>query len=144
MRNIKIDFPRFGGTDALQWIFQAKQFFDYYAIPDNHRLKIASIHFDGPIVPWFERLQKSGKLTSWQVLTKSLEFNYGPLAFDCPRYSFFRLTQEGMVAQCFDQFTALAAWVHGVPKEILLDSFISGLTKELHAEIIPWHPEYLD
>lgn len=27
VRNIKIDFPCFGGIDALNWIFQAEQFF---------------------------------------------------------------------------------------------------------------------
>ncbi|XP_039140565.1 uncharacterized protein LOC120277791 [Dioscorea cayenensis subsp. rotundata] len=144
VRNIKIDFPRFGGTDAWQWIFQAEQFFGYYAVPDKHRLKIASVHFDGPVVPWFQRLQKSGKLTSWEVLTTALEKNYGPSAFDCPRYSLFRLTQDGTMAQFFDQFTALDNRVQGVPDDILLDSFVSGLTKELQAEIIPWHPEDLD
>lgn len=73
-----------------------------------------------------------------------MEINYGPSAFDCPRYSLFRLTQDGTVVQFFYQFTALANRVHDVPEEILLDSFISGLTKELQAEIIPWHPEDLD
>lgn len=131
VRNVRIDFPRFAGSDALQWIFQAEQFFDYYGVPDNHRLKIASVHLDGEVVPWFQRLQKAGKLTSWQAFTKSLECTYGPSIFDCPRYSLFRLTQDGSVAQFYAHFTALANRVDGVPEQILLDCFVSGLRKEL-------------
>lgn len=58
MRNIKIDFPRFAGSDALQWILQAEQFFYYYGVLDHHCLKITSVHLGGPMVPWFQRLQK--------------------------------------------------------------------------------------
>jgi len=123
--------------------FKWNIFFYYYGVPNHHRLKIASVHFDGPVVPWFQRLQKSGKLTSWQVLTKSLECTYGPSAIDCQKYSLFRLTQEGTMPQFFYHFTALANRVLGVPEDILLDNFVSGLNKELQAEIIPWHPEDL-
>jgi len=34
IRNIKPDFPCFDGSEVLQWIFKAKQFFDYYNTPD--------------------------------------------------------------------------------------------------------------
>lgn len=128
----------------MQWIFQAEQFFDYYGVPDNHRLKIASVHFDGPVIPWFQRLQKSGKLTSWQVLTASLERKYGPSVFDCPRHALLRLTQEGSVTQFHDHLTALVNRVSGVSEEILLDCFLSGLKRELQAELVPWNPDDLE
>jgi len=28
-RNVKLDFPRFNGSEVLQWIFKAEQLFDY-------------------------------------------------------------------------------------------------------------------
>lgn len=144
VRNIKIDFPRFGGIDALNWIFQAEQFFEYYGVPDQHRLRIASVHFDGPVVPWYQRLQKAGKLTSWGNLTKSLECTYGPPVFESPRYSLFRLTQESTVAEFYAHITVLANRVNGVPEDVLMDCFIGGLKKELQAEVIPWDPDDLD
>lgn len=52
-RPVKVDFPRFEGVDVLPWIFKAEMFFKYYNISDPYRLDIASIHFDGPIIPWF-------------------------------------------------------------------------------------------
>ena len=60
---VKLDFPRFASQDALQWIFQAEQFFYYYEVPDVFCLKIVVVHLDGSVVPWFQMLQKFGKLT---------------------------------------------------------------------------------
>ncbi|GKF72487.1 hypothetical protein Tco_0208601, partial [Tanacetum coccineum] len=45
VRQVKLDFPRFGGSDPLNWLFRAEQFFSYYDTPDAQRLTIASVHF---------------------------------------------------------------------------------------------------
>lgn len=55
-RSAKMDLSRFDGNNALQWIFQAEKFFDYYDIFYAYRLKVVAIHFDGVIVPWFQML----------------------------------------------------------------------------------------
>ena len=128
---MKFYFPRFASQDALQWIFQAEQFFDYYEVPDVSRLKITSVHFGGLVIPWFQMFQKFGNLTSWQVLTKALEAAYGPFVFDVPRYSLFKLTQDTSVAQYYSLFTALANRVEGLSSDALLDCFISGLKRDL-------------
>ncbi|MCI54298.1 hypothetical protein A2U01_0075547, partial [Trifolium medium] len=33
-RSVKLEFPRFDGTHAIEWIFKAEQFFEYYNTPD--------------------------------------------------------------------------------------------------------------
>ncbi|GKG27881.1 hypothetical protein Tco_0406208, partial [Tanacetum coccineum] len=33
IRQVKLDFPRFGGLDPLNWLFRAEQFFTYYDTP---------------------------------------------------------------------------------------------------------------
>jgi hypothetical protein len=53
VRNVRLEFPRFDGTDALAWIFKADQFFDYYNTPDPERLTIAAVHMDHKVIPWF-------------------------------------------------------------------------------------------
>lgn len=57
-RSVRVDFPQFDGEDVLNWIFKAERFFHYYDIHDPHRLEIAAIHFDGPVIPWFQMLMK--------------------------------------------------------------------------------------
>src|SRR4051812_27242731 len=32
-RSVKLEFPRFDGSHAIEWIFKAEQFFEYYNIP---------------------------------------------------------------------------------------------------------------
>lgn len=101
-----MDLNRFDGSNALQWIFQAEQFFDYYDISDAYCLKVAAIHFDGLVVPWFQMLQKSGAVPSWNTLAKAIETTYGPSIFECPRYALFKLLQEGSVTEYYHNFTA--------------------------------------
>lgn len=48
-----MDLSRFDVNNALQWIFHAEQFFDYYDISDTYRLKVATIYLDGLVAPWF-------------------------------------------------------------------------------------------
>ncbi|GJU68618.1 ty3-gypsy retrotransposon protein [Tanacetum coccineum] len=51
VRHVKLDFPRFDGSDPLNWLFHAEQFFTYYETPDIQRLTIASVHFEGSVIP---------------------------------------------------------------------------------------------
>ena len=73
MRQVKLDFPRFDGTDPLNWIFRAEQFFSYYDTPDPQRLTIAAVHMEGTVIPWFQMLQKSQQVSSWTALTEAIE-----------------------------------------------------------------------
>ena len=52
-RQIKLDLPRFDGTESLSWLFWAEHYFSFYQIPDHQRIMVASVHFDGSVVPWF-------------------------------------------------------------------------------------------
>lgn len=38
---IKLDIPRFDGTDPLGWIFKINQFFYFHSTPEDQRLRIA-------------------------------------------------------------------------------------------------------
>jgi hypothetical protein len=51
---IKLDIPRFDGTDPLGWIFKITQFFDYHNTPEDQRLCIASFYMDGEALTWFQ------------------------------------------------------------------------------------------
>lgn len=50
-RNMKLNFPRFDGSDPLQWLFRAEQFFTYYDTPDAQRLTIAAVQICNSLVP---------------------------------------------------------------------------------------------
>ena len=51
--SIKLDIPRFNGSDPLGWRFKITQFFDYHLTPDEQRLLIASFYMEGKALTWF-------------------------------------------------------------------------------------------
>lgn len=51
---LKVDVPRFIGTEAKDWVFKIKEFFDVYGVPDEQRIWIASFHMEGPAYAWYK------------------------------------------------------------------------------------------
>lgn len=45
---LKLEVPRFNGSDPKGWIFNITQFFEYHATRDHDRLTIASFYMEGP------------------------------------------------------------------------------------------------
>jgi hypothetical protein len=37
-RTVKLDFPRFDGTEPITWILKAQQFFSYSHTPENQKV----------------------------------------------------------------------------------------------------------
>ncbi|XP_019455099.1 PREDICTED: uncharacterized protein LOC109356222 [Lupinus angustifolius] len=142
-RSVKLDFPKFDGTNTLNWIFKANQFFEYYNTPDLDRIMIAAVHMEGDVIPWFQLLHKQTPFQTWHTLVAAIESQFGPSLFDCPRSMLFKLTQTFSVAQYHTEFTNLANRVIGVSDDALLDCFISGLKDDIRREVIVQSPPSL-
>jgi len=54
VHRLKLDVPRFDGSDSTGWTFKITQFFEYHATPDQERLTIASFYMEGPALAWFQ------------------------------------------------------------------------------------------
>ena len=61
---VKLDVPRFDGSDPLGWIFKITQFFEYHHTPDHDRLTIASFYMDGRALAWYQWMAGNGQLSS--------------------------------------------------------------------------------
>ena len=48
---LKVDFPRFTGTNASQWIYQAEQYFEIYQIPKDQKVSLVVVYFDPEALP---------------------------------------------------------------------------------------------
>ena len=142
-RNVKLDFPRFNGTEVLEWIFKAEQFFEYYNTPDADRITIASIHMEKDAVPWFQMIKRSSPFHTWNQLTRALETEFGPSPFDCPQKELFKLQQTTTVSEFYLRFMALANRSPGLPAESLLACFLGGLSPAIQREVIAHDPKTL-
>jgi hypothetical protein len=143
MRNIKLDFPRFDGSEVLNWIFKAEQFFEFYDTPDNHRLTIAAVHMEKDVVPWFQMISRNQPFQSWVMFTRALEMEFGPSPYESPRPTLFKLTQTSTVAEYYSAFTVLANRSQGLSSEATLDCCISGLKDEIKRDVISQLPSSL-
>jgi hypothetical protein len=52
-RTVKLDFPRFDGTEPATWILKAQQFFTCSQTLENHKVPIATFHMEGRAFTWY-------------------------------------------------------------------------------------------
>lgn len=50
---LKLDVPRFNGTNAHGWIFKISRFFSYHQTPEEERITVASFYLDGAALAWY-------------------------------------------------------------------------------------------
>ena len=75
---MKLDVPRFDGTDPLGWIFKINQYFEYHGTPEHVRLTIASFYMEGRALAWFQWMTSNGQFTSWPVFLQALQTQFAP------------------------------------------------------------------
>ncbi|MCI42167.1 retrotransposon-derived protein PEG10-like, partial [Trifolium medium] len=111
--SIKLDIPRFDGSDPMGWIFKINQFFDYHLTPDEQRLRIASFYMDGEALPWFQWMHSNGQILTWPSFLHALETRFAPSQYEDPKGALFKLTQTGSVKDYQGQFELLANRITG-------------------------------
>ncbi|XP_017438444.2 uncharacterized protein LOC108344526 [Vigna angularis] len=142
--HMKLEVPRFDGTDPIGWIFKISQFFDYQNTPEQERLQVASFYMDGPALSWYQRMYRNNQIQTWFGLLRALETRFAPSLYDEPSDALFKLTQKGTVQQYLTEFERLANRIVGLPATFALNCFISGLTPEIHREVQALRPASLD
>lgn len=61
---MKLEVPRFDGTEPLGWIFKINQYFEYHGTPERDRLTIASFYMEGCTLAWFQWMTDNSQFTS--------------------------------------------------------------------------------
>ena len=60
IHQMKLDVPRFDGTEPLGWIFKINQFFEYHGTLDQDKLTIVSFYIEGHALAWFQWMNTNG------------------------------------------------------------------------------------
>ena len=74
----RLDFPRFNGEGIKQWLIQCETFFSVDNTPDEFKVCLAVVHFEGKALQWHSAYIKSvglENLPSWN--------EYQILLLDC-------------------------------------------------------------
>ncbi|GAU29612.1 hypothetical protein TSUD_164620 [Trifolium subterraneum] len=105
---MKLDVPKFDGTDAMGWIFNISQFFDYHQTPEDERLTVASFYMDGPALSWYQSMHRNNQIHTWFSFLQALEMRFAPSYYDEPSSALFKLTQKTSVNTYLNEFERLA------------------------------------
>ncbi|KAL5159831.1 hypothetical protein HKD37_15G044085 [Glycine soja] len=71
---MKLDVPRFDGSDPTGWIFKITQFFEYHATPEQERLTIASFYMEGPALAWFQWMHQKCRVLQPISLAQAVSY----------------------------------------------------------------------
>jgi len=137
---MKLEVPRFDGSDPSGWTFKINQFFDCHSTPEPERLVVSSFAMEGLALAWFQWLIRSGQVSSWIGLLHALEARFAPSQYEDPTGSLCKLTQQGSVSAYLSQFEMLANRIIGLLAPFLLSCFMSGLAPEIRREVQALHP----
>ncbi|XP_058733853.1 uncharacterized protein LOC131605523 [Vicia villosa] len=140
-RHPKIELNYFDGTDALEWLFQAEQFFAFYSIPFENRLPMAAFYMKGEALGWYKWMFQSNELTTWEAFSRALELRFGPSTYENHQAQLFKLRQHGSVTEYQASFEKLGNRVIGLPPDAILNCFISGLIPEIRSELAVQRPQ---
>ncbi|KAJ9567835.1 hypothetical protein OSB04_003801 [Centaurea solstitialis] len=122
----KISLPNFDGSNPLDWIFQANNYFDYYNMPNNQRLPLVVFYFTGEALSWYKHLANNDLLTTWPEFCRALELRFGPSAYENHQANLFKLKQTSTVAAYQAEFEQISNRVDGLTPVAIHNCFISG------------------
>jgi len=127
VHRLKLEVPRFDGSDPTGWIFKISQFFEYHATPDHERLTIASFYMEGTALAWFQWMYRNGQLLSWPAFLYALHTPFSSSTYEDPTGILSKLTQQSSVTMYLSEFEALANRVIGLSALFVLSCFIFGV-----------------
>lgn len=139
----KITLFPFDGSNPLDWIFQAEQYFQYTQTQPHQRLTFVPFFMQGTALAWFKWMHVNQQLSSWEAFTRDLELRFRPPTFSNHQAALFKLRQTGSVMDYQMQFESLSNRVDGLNPTALLNCFISGLQNDIQWEIAALQPQSL-
>ena len=139
VHRMKLDVPRFDGSNPTGWTFKITQFFEFHSTPDQERLTIASFYMEGPVLAWFQWMHRNAQLSSWSAFLHTLHSCFATTTYEDPTGLLCKLQQRLSVTTYLSEFESLANRIVGLPAPFELSCFISGLSPSIRREVQVLH-----
>jgi len=65
---LKLNSPKFDGTNPKLWIKHCDSYFDLYNIPLDNWVKLATINFTGTAAIWMQTIEINLRQLPWETL----------------------------------------------------------------------------
>lgn len=142
-RTLRLEFPRFDGSEPTEWILKTQQYFAYFQTLDHQKLQIASFHMEGKALSWYSWLMESCPVTTWDEFLIALKVRFGPSAYEDPVGAFTKLRQTHSVEEYQTKFEILSNKITGLNEEFRISTFLSGLRDDLRVVVAMFKPTTL-
>ncbi|XP_041020419.1 uncharacterized protein LOC121262051 [Juglans microcarpa x Juglans regia] len=142
-RSIRIEFPKFDGTEPMEWVLKVEQCFVCFSTLEDQKIRIAFFHMEGKALPWYCWLRDSSPVHGWENFVTALKMRFGPSTYEDPIGTFTKLRQTRTVEECQTQFEALSNRIRGPTEEFRISTFISGLREDLKITVTVFKPNSL-
>ncbi|GJT60681.1 prolyl oligopeptidase family protein [Tanacetum coccineum] len=83
-RSMRLDVPKFSGTDPESWIFSITEYFSLLNTPVDQRLRMVGFNLEGDAAEWFRWMTRNSLITNWDVFVDSFKNRFGPLKYKDP------------------------------------------------------------
>ncbi|CAI9294236.1 unnamed protein product [Lactuca saligna] len=110
IRPPKITLPLFDGSNPLDWIFQADNYFTFYQVPPTQRVTVTTFYFTGDALSWYKHLAQNDLLGSWTHFKRELELRFGSSSYENHEATLFKLQQTSTVSAYQTAFERLSNW----------------------------------
>ena len=110
----KLQLLPFDGSDPLDWLFQADQYFALYQTPREQRLDLMSFYMHGEALSWYKWMYHNHQLTTWDEFTRALTIRFGPSSYENHQQELFKIKQSTTVAEYQGRFERICNQVVGL------------------------------
>ncbi|CAH9123102.1 unnamed protein product [Cuscuta epithymum] len=140
----KARFPKFSEGDPAGWIYQAEQYFDYYDVAPDRKVRLVSMHLEGLALQWYRWLLKRRGPVTWDEFVRAIRLRFGPTEFADPSEALSRLKQSTTVAVYQETFEQLSHQIDDLPESFLIGCFSGGLRDEIRLDVKTLKPRTLE
>ncbi|KAL1564357.1 hypothetical protein AAHA92_06709 [Salvia divinorum] len=133
--SLKMEAPRFNGSDAASWISRVQYYFDHLMFPDDYRLHYVVMLFDPPVAEWIFNYRANNPHAIWSNFLEDVRRRFDPKCFVNYFGLIAKLCQTGSLADYNKEFEGMLNRVHGVPDYMLLTLYVEGLQQPVHNQV---------
>jgi hypothetical protein len=136
---LKMDFPKFDGSDVRIWLDNCLTYFHLYATPPNFRVTTTSLHMIDRASHWFQSYKHSPCNHTWEHFVVAVSQEFEVDTHRVKTMELLNLRQTRSVEEYKHQFDQLVYHIRvydsNISETMLVSQFLLGLKFELRHPI---------
>jgi hypothetical protein len=144
----KLNFPKFEDENPKLWKSRCENNVEMYDVEEGIWVKIASMHFEGPVAHWLQSVERRVRIVTWSELCSWIHERFSKDEHELLIRQLYRIKQLGSIQECIDKFCELVDQLHAYNSKVeplyYTTRFIDGLKDDIKYFIVVQRPKDLD